>query len=191
LAAVALLLPSCTSDGHIDILGYTSRPNYDLSIHTVHVPIFKNVTYRRGLEFDLTRALVREIEARTPYKVVSDPACADTELTGTITNFTKMVLNVTPFNEIREAQTVLTVQVAWRDLRPGHYGEVLSQPKPPPTAVVPPPPPKGTPLPLPPPTIVQSEAGFVPELGQSLATAKQRNVDKVARQIVFMMEKPW
>ena len=37
---------------------------------------------RQGLEFDLTRAVVREIEAKTPYKVVGADADADTELTG-------------------------------------------------------------------------------------------------------------
>jgi hypothetical protein len=191
MAGVALLLPSCTSDGQLEIFGYTTRPNYDLSIRTVHVPIFKNLTVRRGMEFDLTQAVVREIESKTPYKVVSDPCAADTELTGTILSLTKVVLNITPFNEIREGQTVLTVNVAWRDLRPGHYGEVLSQPKPPPGTPLPPPPPPGTPLPPPPQTVVTSEASFVPELGQSITTAAQRNIDRVARQIVLMMEKPW
>src|SRR5205809_5404254 len=56
LAAVSCLLPACGWDGHFTILGYTTRPNYDLSIRTVYVPIFKNITMVRGLEFDLTRA---------------------------------------------------------------------------------------------------------------------------------------
>src|SRR5262249_16212598 len=72
LAGVVLLLPSCTSDFHVNLLGYTSRPNYDTSIRTVYVPIFKNQSFRRGLEFDLTRAVIREIQAKTPYRVVSN-----------------------------------------------------------------------------------------------------------------------
>src|SRR5438876_10008634 len=69
LSLAALLLPSCaTSDGNFSILGYTTRPNYDTNIHSVRVPIFQNVTFRRGLEFDLTRAVIREIESKTHFK---------------------------------------------------------------------------------------------------------------------------
>jgi hypothetical protein len=194
---VAFLLPSC-QDGHLQILGYTSRPNYDMSIRTVHVPIFKNVTqgaFRRGLEFDLTRAVIREIEAKTPYKVVSDPCHADTELSGTIINLSKVVININPENLVREAQTILTAQVVWKDLRPGHVGEILSaptRPGPPPIPALQPgdAPPLGA-TPPPPPTVVTSEASFAPELGQSTTTALKLNVDRLAVQIVLMMEKPW
>jgi hypothetical protein len=197
VAGVALLLPSC-QDGHLEIFGYTSRPNYDLSIRTVHVPIFKNLAqgaFIRGLEFDLTRAVIRDIEAKTPYKVVSDPCHADTELSGTIVSMNKVVININPDNLVREAQTVLTAQVTWKDLRPGHVGEILSAPNRPGPLPIPAlqpgdaPPPGATPVP--PPTVVQSEASFAPELGQSTTTALQLNVDRLALQIVLMMEKPW
>jgi hypothetical protein len=194
LAGLAFLLPACTGDGHIEIFGYTSRPNYDMTIKTVHVPIFKNPSFRRGLEFDLTRAIIREIEAKTPYKVVSDPCHADTELTGTIVNLNKTVINITPLNEVREAQTVLTATVVWRDLRPGHVGEVLSAPKqpgpPPLPALLPPEGPPAVP-PVPPPATVTSQASFIPELGESITTAEQRNINNLAVQIVSLMEKPW
>ena len=42
LLSCALLLPSCAWDGHLNVLGYSTRPNYDTSIRTVRVPIFKN-----------------------------------------------------------------------------------------------------------------------------------------------------
>ena len=42
-----------------------------------------------------------------------------------------------------------------------------------------------------PPVLVQSIGGFIPELGESLTTAQKRNVDRLAVQIVSMMEKPW
>src|SRR5438105_4539764 len=107
VSALVLGLASCSSDGHLCVLGYTTRPNYDTNIHTVHVPIFKNNTFRRDVEFELTRAVIREIEAKTPYKVVSDPCRADTELTGTIISLNKFILNRTQLNEVREAETVL------------------------------------------------------------------------------------
>jgi hypothetical protein len=81
----------------------------------------------------------------------------------------------------------MTVEIYWRDLR---TGEVLSQPKRklpalPPLGDAPPNPPK------PGPAVVSSVASFVPEVGQSITTARQDNVKRLAVQIVSMMEKPW
>ena len=209
LAAGTLFLSSCEDGRNFSILGYTTAPQYDLTIHTVYVPIFKNRTLWRGLEFELTKAVVREIEAKTPYKVVSDPADADTELTGAIISLNKNMLNRNQLNEVREAETTLAAEVTWRNRR---TGEVLSRPRPPgPLLSVPslpnasatpqgPPvvapgyvPPDGTPLPPPPtpPTLVQSVGDFIPEVGQSITSARQQNVNRLAIQIVSMMEKPW
>src|SRR5579871_1342240 len=131
LAAVACLLPSCESSGNFTIFGYTTEPNYDTTIRTVYVPIFNNElitdNVRRGIEVDITKAVVREIELKTPYKVVSDRCRADTELIGRVVNLNKDVLNRNPLNEIREGQTTLTVEITWRDLR---TGEILSKPRP-------------------------------------------------------------
>jgi len=129
LAACALLLPSCAGDGHVSILGYSTKPNYDPNIRTVRVPIFKNKTFMTvtpvvGMEMDLTRAVVREIEQKTPFKVVQDCENADTELRGVIVGFQKVMLNYNPFNEVREAETQLVVQLVWRDLR---TGKILSR----------------------------------------------------------------
>jgi hypothetical protein len=183
-----LLLAGCEWDGNFTLFGYSTCPNYATDIHTVHVPIFKNTTFRRGVEFDLTRAVIREIEAKTPYKVVGEGCNADTELTGKIVALNKNVINRNQQNEIREAETALAVEVVWRDLR---SGEILSKPKPGPGS--PPPPPPGTPgAPSgPPPVVISSIGDFIPELGQSITTAQQENVDRLAIQIVSMMEKPW
>ncbi len=187
MASLALLLSSCQEGGHFCILGYTTMPNYDLTIHTVYVPIFKNTTFSQGLEFELTRAVVREIEAKTPFKVASCRAQADSELIGTIVSRNKLLINYNQLGEVREVQTTVAVEVIWRDLRPGHAGEILSKPNPGP---------EGKPLVLKegqsaPSFTLQSQAGFIPEIGQSLATALKDNCDRLAVQIVSMMEKPW
>src|SRR3954467_14776796 len=129
LATCAMILPSCANDGHFTALGYSTKPNYDPNIRTVRVPLFKNrtlwtVTPVVGMEQDLTRAVVREIELKTPYKVVQDCETADTELRGVIVSFAKVMLNYNPYNEVREAETQLTVQLVWRDLR---TGKILSR----------------------------------------------------------------
>jgi hypothetical protein len=181
------LLPACES---FSLFGYTTQPLYNREIHTVRVPIAKNNTYLKGLEYQLTEAVIREIELKTPYKIVTAGCPADTELTCKIVTFNKNVVNNNQLNGVREAETTLGVEVVWRDLRPGHGGEFLSvQPKrPPSTEAVNPPPPLP---PTPPVVLVQSLATFQPELGTSLATARQVNVDRLAVQIVSMMEKPW
>jgi hypothetical protein len=145
--------------------------------------------------------------------VVSSPSCADSQLSGTIVSLNKNVINRNQLNEIREAETTLAVEIVWKDLR---TGEILSRPRPPATAntsippILPPtgtpgmpvegeirPPdyvPPGTPIgppPSPPPVLVQSIASFIPELGESITTAQQKNVNRLAIQIVSMMESPW
>ena len=122
LATCAAILPSCAWDGHFDILGYTTKPNYDTCYKTVRVPIFKTrvnliATPLPGLEQDLTEAIVREIQLKTPYRISQGDA--DTELTGTIVAFNKVLLNYTQFNTVREAETTLVVELVWRDLRTG------------------------------------------------------------------------
>jgi hypothetical protein len=203
----AALLPSCQQGGNFTLFGYTTCPQYDTNIHTVCVPIFKNLTMWRGVEFDLTKAIVREIEAKTPYKVVDDPNTADTILTGTIISLNKGILNKNQQNAVREAETTLAAEVVWQDRR---TGDILSRPRDPNvpllgTPSLPPanalnaagsPPPGligAPPLPPPPvkPTLVQSLGDFIPEIGQSTTTALQENVNHLATQIVFMMEKPW
>src|SRR5215213_729468 len=64
--------------------GYEYSSLYRTDVRTVAVPIFTNKTYYRGVEFYLTKAIVGNVEAQTPYKVVPQER-ADTILTGEIT----------------------------------------------------------------------------------------------------------
>lgn len=128
LAALLVASVGCAGDGHFTILGYSTKPNYDTRFRTVSVPMVKNrssyiVTPVVGLEQDLHRALIDQIQLVTPYRVTqNDP---DTQLNVTIRNVSKNLLNYTPFNTIREAELIVTVDLIWRDLR---TGEVLSRP---------------------------------------------------------------
>jgi len=189
LAAVCLVLPSCQEDGNWRVLGYTTKPNYDCTIHTVRIPIFKNIlmgdSVTRGIEFQLTQAVVREIELKTPYKVVGPNENADTELTGTITTYSKVLLNRNQLNEVREAENDLVVAIEWRDLR---TGELLSKPH---RTTPAPPPPPGLPPPKDPPTLVFAKGDFIPELGQTTTTLRQQAVNNMAVEIVSKMESPW
>ncbi len=199
VASGVLFVSACANENwHFSLLGYTTEPNYDTCIKTVYVPIFQNESFRRGLEFDLQRAIVREIESKTPYRVSNNRAGADSELLGKIIVRTKSVINANQMNEVREAEATLAVEVLWRDLRVGHCGDVLSQPRGEPVLPLPnAPPPAGTPgvhplLPPPPPPILITAIGrFIPELGGSITSAEKQMIDSLAVQIVSMMERAW
>jgi hypothetical protein len=208
LLPLAGLLAGCAADRPFEILGYTTLPPYDPSIRTVYVPIFENISFRRGLEFDLHRAVVREIEAKTPYKTVNCREEADTELRGKILNRNKTLLLHNQLGEIREGEAMLLVELSWVDLRPGHLGEALTRPDGaresfgrrgqrfvPGVPVnhdeharrLPEVDREGKPLPV----LIQPTTTFVPELGGSITSAEKQLVDRLAIQIVSMMEQPW
>lgn len=196
---IAMLAAGCQGGGDFNILGYSTRPQYDESIKTVYVPQMKNLAFQttpnRDLEVDITRAVIREIEAKTRMKVVSDRERADTELTGTLVSIQKVILNTTQQNMTREAEIRVTVNVVWRDLR---TGQVLSNRRPAnvPDAAIPfdpsLPPVDAIPLPVKAvPAQIIVAGRVLPELGESNATAGQSVANQVAKQIVHMMEAPW
>lgn len=145
---------------------------YPLEIRTVHVPVFQSNSFRRNLGERLTEAVVKEIERRTPYKVVGDPN-ADSVLTGRIVAENKRVLVPALTGDAREIQVGVQVEVSWCDRK----GRMLRDTQP-------------VPLPL---EIadVSGTGNVVPEVGQSIATAQQEAISRVAKQIVGLMEKPW
>lgn len=204
--AAALLLAlaaaaGCQGDGNVSVLGYSTEPPFDPTVKTVYLPVFKNVTFHtspsRGIEVDLTEAIKRELNARrSPMRVVSDPALADTELVGTITKMAKGPQNRTPLNYNREFDVIIDCEIVWRDLRSGR-SLANARPFPPPAKVDRPFDPSVEPPPPPPP---DATAGFVlvagfgrviPELGESNATGEQAAIKQIARQVVNMMERPW
>src|SRR3954464_15551144 len=97
--------------------GYQWRSLYREDVKTVAVPIFQNKSFRRGVEFQLTRALVQQIEAKSPYKVVPKER-ADTILDGEITEV--RLQNVSTDSQLaipQEQLYVITVDFIWKDLR--------------------------------------------------------------------------
>jgi hypothetical protein len=197
--------------GSPSIFGYKLGTDaiYDTNIKTIYVPVFNNrafqTTPHRGLEVDITRAVVREIGAKTKFKVVSDCDRADTELKGVLVGITKTILNRNQLNLTREAELILTVDVLWRDLRTGKNLSALQRGNSSggvPAVGLPPPEPIAFDpnIPLPPnitpdetwlPVRLVATGRVIPELGESITTAEQRAINQLAIQIVSMMEKPW
>jgi outer membrane lipopolysaccharide assembly protein LptE/RlpB len=153
--------------------GYMVGGAYRKDIQTVHVPIFQNTGFRRDIEFQLTEAVHREIQNQTHFRLAKAGE-ADTRLTGRIVSIRKHALSESGFDDARELQLNLTVEVTWEDLRGNKQVMPTKQIEIPPDVIK-----------------LLSSADFAPELGQSKATARQRAVNNLARQIVQLMQTPW
>ena len=141
-------------------------------IRTVHVPVFESDSFRRNLGERLTEAVVKEIESRTPYKVVGS-ADADSVLSGRVVAERKRAVAENTNDDVRDIETDMTVEVRWISRR----GEMLMQ---------------RSSMPLGPLNVTISEASqFFPEAGQSLEVAQQHVIDQLAREIVGQMEVWW
>jgi hypothetical protein len=152
--------------------GYTVGNAFQGNVRTVYVPIATSEDYRRGTEFQLTEAVLNQIKVRTPFRIAKSES-ADTKLTMKIKSMRKTVLGTTANNDPRELQVQYAVDVIWEDLR---TGRILAQRQ----------------VSLEPDVShLFSTGDFAPEVGQSLATATQEALDKMARQIVDLMEAPW
>ena len=165
-----LLLSGCTaldsmrdSPRVVDVGGYTTRPLFRDDVRTVAVPIFRTgrTLFRRGLEMQLTEAVIKQIETRTPYKVVPRER-ADTVLEGTVLALGERVLTETPRNAPREVEVTVTVSVLWRDLR---TGKVLREAR-----------------------RLSENATFVVDVGETEAQATADSFDDLVERIVELME---
>jgi hypothetical protein len=145
---------------------------YRPDIQTVHVPVFESSSFRPDFGQRLTEAVAKEIELKTPYKVV-DGASADTILTGRVIADRKQPLAMNRGDFPINTNIDLMLQVAWEDRR----GNLIGQ---------------STSIPLFPSLLSVSQSSrFVPEGGQSITTAQFAAIDQLAQQIVAQMEMPW
>ncbi len=99
--------------------GYRQGGLFDADVRTVAVPIFDNQSFYRGLEFDLTEATIKQIELKTPYKVVG-PEMADTVLHGTITGVEQALLSRGGDGGLpQELELRVILDIEWLDARTG------------------------------------------------------------------------
>jgi hypothetical protein len=149
-----------------------ARSIYAPDIQTVYVPMIQSNSFRRYLGEWLTEAVVKRIEQVTPYKVVNTPD-ADSILTCRLMSDTKQMLMESFTDEPRELQFTIQVSADWIN----RNGDQLGQPV-------------NVPLP---PTLnpINQSSNLFPELGQSVSSAEMADVQRMAVQIVSMMEAPW
>ena len=163
-----LLLSGCAH------LGYQvgARSLFGQDIQTIYVPIVQSDPTRRNLAERLTEAISKRIEERTPYKVVGRPT-ADSVLECRIVQKGQRVSLVDSYNDPRQKSGSLTLEVRWRDRRDQEIRPFES--------------------------VSWNESGtritagdsMVAEFGHSVLTTEQTQIDRIADQIVGMMELPW
>ena len=168
----AMLLLAVAAGGLLPCgCGYKFGHLADPTIRSVAVPTFGSVADRRGIELQLTEAVVKQIQTRTPFRLAHE-AEADTILRGRVVGVRKRGLSRTLTDDPREAEFALAVEVTWEDRR----GQVLNSRT----------------VPIAPDVVpVVSTGTQAVELGQTRATAQQEAVDRLARQVVDLMELPW
>lgn len=147
--------------------GYTAAPLFPDDVRTVAVDILANRSFYRGVEFDVSEALVKEIELTTPYKVASHGS-ADTLITGTIRSVKQGVLSRTHDAGLpQEMQVTVTASFEWKDQR---SGKVIRK--------------RAT---------VVGTGEYVPTtpLGEPYEIAQHRAAAELAREMVSIMRSDW
>jgi hypothetical protein len=135
-------------------------------VKTVFVQ-FKSQTFRRDIQTQLTEAVLKEISLRSPYKIVGNPAQADSILSGVISYADKNLVVEAPTNLPRGLNATINVSVTWTHNPPTDLEKARL------------------------PTVVAETINFVPEVGETSLSAFNHVIQSIAKQIVDMMEQPW
>lgn len=116
LASLAAVLPACTAD---PAKGYSFSSTYSGAVQSIDIPVFGNNSFARGLETELTSALISEVRKSTPWRV-EQSAAAQSTLAGTITASTLRKLSTARSSGFVEQLAVeITVDFEWKDNRTG------------------------------------------------------------------------
>lgn len=155
MAALLLLIATAGCAGY----QVGNRTLFNTDMRTVYIPMFQSDSLRPDLAEWLTEAVIKEVEMRTPYKVVSNPL-ADSVLTGRLLWDNKRVVSENFNDEPRALLYNAALYITWID----RNGRILTQS-----------------------SITVGET-FVPEAGQSIASVEAAVVRHMAAQVVNELE---
>ena len=112
-----VLLCACTLCG---CAGYSNESLYPDDISSVCLEMFDNQSFRRGVEFELSDALAKRIEADTPYKIITDADRADTVIGGQIVSIGQLALSTDrELGTVLESEVLLRAVVHWKNFKTG------------------------------------------------------------------------
>jgi len=127
--------------------------------------MFQSKEFRRGIEFQLTESVRKEIDRATPYKNAPREK-ADTILSGEILEWREGTLGHDLVTALpRETAGSLVIRYRWQDMRTGRL--LVDQPR------------------------MVTTIEYVRPVGETVYNACDDAVNKMARKIVGGMETPW
>ena len=145
--------------------GYSSEPLHRTTVRTVYVDMFQSKEFRRGIEFQLTEAVRKQIDRATPYKNAPREK-ADTVLTGEILEWRESTIGRSFITNLpRETAATLAIRYRWQDMRTGKL--LVDQPR------------------------MVTTIQYVRPVGETAYDAREDAANKLARKIVNSMETPW
>ncbi|HUW18046.1 MAG TPA: LptE family protein [Sedimentisphaerales bacterium] len=146
--------------------GYSNDPLFPTEVRGVYVEMFENQSFWRGVEYELTDALAKRIEADTPYKIVSSRDRADSVISGQISSVGQSLLSFERETGVAlEKELELQAVVNWKDLRTGN---LLIDSKP-----------------------VMASASYSELQKQGFGYSSRIAANNLAQRIVELMEKAW
>jgi hypothetical protein len=146
--------------------GYSNESLFPQDVNTVCLEMFDNRTFRRGVEYELSDALAKRIEADTPYKIVSSTDRADTVMNGQIISITEAALSLErESGRVLEKELEVRAVVNWKNLKTGELLIANRQ--------------------------VSASATYSPFQKQDFGYASGLAANNLARKIVELMEKRW
>ncbi|MDB5174546.1 MAG: hypothetical protein JWO87_2837 [Phycisphaerales bacterium] len=144
---------------------FHNKTLYRDDVRTVAVPIFSNRTRYTGIEMPLSKAVINQLEAQSPYKVVPQER-ADTILEGEITGVRISTTSNNRVSAVPQEQIYsLIVKFTWRDLR---NGQIYTQR-----------------------TNFEQTAPYYPTLAEDRWVGEQQNVERLALAIVQELQAEW
>jgi hypothetical protein len=106
--------------GCTEITGYSDASLYREDVRSVCLEMFDNQTFRRGVEYELSDALAKRIEADTPYKLISNTDRADTVMSGRIVQINEATLSLErELGYALEKEVQIKAVVSWKNLQTG------------------------------------------------------------------------
>ncbi len=144
--------------------GYSNKSLISRNINSIYIPIFDNTTFRRGIEFDLTKAVKNEIMSKTNLRIV-DKESADTVLHGTVSNFKEAVLTLDITDNIVESRVTLFVDFKLIDKRTSRT--LVEE------------------------NGISQSAEFIVRRGETLDSATEEGILDIAEIIVMRLEEKW
>ncbi|MGQ3686140.1 MAG: LPS assembly lipoprotein LptE [Candidatus Loosdrechtia sp.] len=144
--------------------GYSSQSLLRSNVRSVYIPVFDNNTFRRGYEFELTKAVRDQILMRTNLNIVKKDE-ADSVLLGNIISVYENVLIHDIRDNIVESLVEIEVDIRWMDRRTGRT--IVEKRN------------------------IQGPAEFIVLRNETLTSASSEAFVNVARRIVEAIQEDW